>query len=171
MVHRMHVNLYHKYHQINEYVEAKTKKVIDEARSFRGSSQLDCAIYDITNLKEPEKERFKVYNLPGIINNVLFEWMDKNEFLELAARSGVRGTRFQEALCYLKLTGYRDVREDWRFYYPDDIDDIVDHSFPRTYFSCRGSCSTLLPKLKEMWLCTGSHVAYYCEQCMKKYGG
>ena len=41
-------------------------KVINEARSFRGSSQLDCAIYDLTNPNEPDNERFKRYNLPGI---------------------------------------------------------------------------------------------------------
>lgn len=119
------VNIWHKYNQINQCLEEKKKKVIDEARSFRGSSQLDCAIYDETNPEEPENERFKTYNLPGILSNFKFEWVDRKEFIQLAEKSRVTTTRFQEALCCLKLTGYREVREDWRFYYPEDISDIA----------------------------------------------
>ncbi|TBR58762.1 type I-D CRISPR-associated helicase Cas3' [Westiellopsis prolifica IICB1] len=119
------VNIWQKYHQINQCLEEKKKKIIDEARSFRGSSQLDCAIYDLTNPEEPEHEHFKIYNLPGILSNFKFELMDRKEFIQLAEKSRVRTTRFQEALCCLKLTGYREVREDWRFYYPEDISDIV----------------------------------------------
>lgn len=119
------VNIWHKYKQISQCLEEKKKKVIDEARSFRGSSQLDCAIYDATNRDEPENERFKIYNLPGILSNFKFEWMDRAEFVRQAEASGVTTTRFKEALCCLKLTGYREVWEDWRFYYPEDISDIA----------------------------------------------
>jgi CRISPR-associated endonuclease/helicase Cas3 len=119
------VNIWQKYHQINQCLEEKKKKVIDEARNFRGSSQLDCAIYDLTNTDEPENEHFKIYNLPGILSNFQFEWMDRKEFIQLAEKYRVTTNRFQEALCCLKLTGYREVREDWRFYYPEDISDIA----------------------------------------------
>ncbi|MBW4435419.1 MAG: type I-D CRISPR-associated helicase Cas3' [Pelatocladus maniniholoensis HA4357-MV3] len=121
----LEVNIWQKYHQINQCLEGKKKKVIDEARSFRGSSQLDCGIYDLTNPEEPENEHFKIYNLPGILSNFKFEWMDKKEFIQQAEKSRVTTTRFQEVLCCLKLTGYREVREDWRFYYPEDISDIA----------------------------------------------
>ncbi|MDZ7968721.1 MAG: type I-D CRISPR-associated helicase Cas3' [Nostoc sp. DedSLP03] len=104
--------------------EGKTK-IIDEARSFRGSSQLDCAIYDLTNPDEPETERFKMYNLPGILNNFIFELWDKNSFMEKADKAGVITTRFDKALCYLKFKGYRDVREDWHFYYPGNLRELA----------------------------------------------
>lgn len=121
------VNIWHKYKQITQCLETskKNKKIIEEARSFRGSSQLDCAIYDATNPNEAEHERFKIYNLPGILSNFIFEWMNKAEFMRQAEAFGVNTTRIQETLCCLRLTGYRDVREDWRFYYPEDISEIA----------------------------------------------
>ncbi|MGH7998152.1 MAG: type I-D CRISPR-associated helicase Cas3', partial [Brasilonema sp.] len=104
--------------------EGKTK-IIDEARSFRGSSQLDCAIYDLTNSDEPEAERFKMYNLPGILNNFLFELWDKTSFMRKAEDAGVITKQFEKALCYLKLRDYREVREDWHFYYPGNIRELA----------------------------------------------
>ncbi|WP_096626542.1 type I-D CRISPR-associated helicase Cas3' [Calothrix sp. NIES-3974] len=103
-------------------------KIIDEARSFRGSSQLDCAIYDLTNPDEPETDRFKTYHLPGILSNFIFEIWDKNSFMEKAKTAGVSTKRFEKALCYLKLKDFRDVREDWYFYYPGNIREFAQTS-------------------------------------------
>ncbi|PMB02180.1 type I-D CRISPR-associated helicase Cas3', partial [Fischerella thermalis CCMEE 5273] len=100
--------------------EEKTE-IIDEARSFRGSSQLDCAIYDLTNPDDPEVDRFKMYNLPGILSNFIFELWDEKSFMEKAKKTGVTTKRFEKALCYLKLKDFREVREDWHFYYPGNI--------------------------------------------------
>ncbi|MBD2409824.1 type I-D CRISPR-associated helicase Cas3' [Nostoc calcicola FACHB-389] len=99
----------------------KKDKIIEEARSFRGSSQLDCAIYDLTNSDEPEAERFKMYNLPGILSNFIFELWDEVSFMKKAENAGVTTKRFAKALCYLKFKDYREVREDWHFYYPGNI--------------------------------------------------
>jgi CRISPR-associated endonuclease/helicase Cas3 len=104
--------------------EGKTK-IIDEARSFRGSSQLDCAIYDLTNPDEPEVDRFKMYNLPGILSNFIFELWDEKSFMEKAKKTGVTTKRFDKALCYLKLKDFREVREDWHFYYPGNIRELA----------------------------------------------
>jgi CRISPR-associated endonuclease/helicase Cas3 len=106
--------------QVYHCIQQKQHKIIDEARSFRGSSQLDCAVYDLTHLNEPERERFKNYNLPGIISNFVFDLMEKDEFLEQVQRAGLPKKRFQDALCYLKLKDYREVRENWYFYYAQD---------------------------------------------------
>lgn len=106
--------------QIYHCLQQKQHKIIDEARSFRGSSQLDCAVYDVTNPEEPERERFKTYNLPGLLSNFVFELMDKDEFLERVRVAKLPAKRFQDALCYLKLKDYRDVRESWYFYYAQD---------------------------------------------------
>lgn len=106
--------------QIYHCLQQKQHKVIDEARSFRGSSQLDCAVYDVTNPKEPERERFKTYNLPGLLSNFVFELMEKDEFMERVRATKLPAKRFQDALCYLKLRDYREVRENWYFYYAQD---------------------------------------------------
>lgn len=103
----------------------KKTKIIDEARSFRGSSELNCAIYDLTNPAEPEAERFKMYNLPGILNNFIFELLDKTSFMKKAEDAGVITKQFEKALCYLKLRDYREVREDWHFYYPGNIRELA----------------------------------------------
>lgn len=105
-----------KFGQIKHCQNEGKQKVVDEARSFRGSSQLNCAIYDATNPEEPERERFKTYNLPSLLSNFQFEWIEKKEFMAKIEREKLAKSRFEEALCYLKLTGYRDVRENWQFY-------------------------------------------------------
>ncbi|HBE16639.1 MAG TPA: type I-D CRISPR-associated helicase Cas3' [Cyanobacteria bacterium UBA11149] len=113
------------YGQLFRCMEKEKKKIIEEARSFRGISQLDCGIYDGTNSDEPERERFKTYNLPSLLSNFTFEWMEKKDFMAQAKKAGLASSRFDEALCYLKLTGYRELREDWQFYYSgDDLKDM-----------------------------------------------
>ncbi|MEG4806350.1 type I-D CRISPR-associated helicase Cas3' [Microcoleus sp. F8-D3] len=112
--------------QLFRCMEKEKKKIIEEARSFRGISQLDCGIYDITNPDEPEKERFKTYNLPSLLSNFHFELMTSADFMEGAKKAGLAVSRFEKALCYLKLTGYRDLREDWQFYCSrDDLSEIA----------------------------------------------
>jgi CRISPR-associated endonuclease/helicase Cas3 len=114
------------YAQLFRCMEKEKKKIIEEARSFRGVSQLDCGIYDTTNPDEPEKERFKTYNLPSLLSNFHFELMTSADFMERAKKAGLAASRFEKALCYLKLTGYRELREDWQFYYSrDDISEIA----------------------------------------------
>ncbi|MBW4575139.1 MAG: type I-D CRISPR-associated helicase Cas3' [Aphanothece sp. CMT-3BRIN-NPC111] len=120
------ISLREMYAQINRCESKGKNKVVDEARSFRGSSQLDCAIYDATNLDEPESDRFKTYNLPGILSNFKFELWDKSSFLKQAEKAKVITKRFEKALCYLKLIDYREVREDWQFLYrAGDINDLA----------------------------------------------
>jgi CRISPR-associated endonuclease/helicase Cas3 len=112
--------------QLCRCMEKEKKKIIEEARSFRGISQLDCGIYDATNPDEPEKERFKTYNLPSLLSNFHFELMTSAEFLDRAKKAGLAVSRFEKALCYLKFTGYRELREDWQFYCSrNDISEIA----------------------------------------------
>ncbi|HBL14713.1 MAG TPA: type I-D CRISPR-associated helicase Cas3' [Cyanobacteria bacterium UBA11162] len=114
------------YARLFRCMEKEKKKIIEEARSFRGISQLDCGIYDGTNPDEPERERFKTYNLPSLLSNFTFEWMEKNDFMAQAKKAGLATSRFDEALCYLQLTGYRELREDWQFYCArDDLGEIA----------------------------------------------
>jgi CRISPR-associated endonuclease/helicase Cas3 len=121
----LQVSLKSQYGIIQRCLEAKQHKVIDEAGSFRGSSQLDCAIYDATNSGEPERDRFKSYGLPGLLSNFFFDVITADEFDMKAKKAGLRTKRFQEALCYLRLTGYREVRENWHFYYAGDLGELA----------------------------------------------
>ncbi|MGI0494990.1 type I-D CRISPR-associated helicase Cas3' [Alkalinema pantanalense CENA528] len=119
------VSLKHQYANVLRCLEVKQNKIIDEARSFRGSSQLDCAIYDGTNPDEPERDKFKTYNLPGLLSNFRFEVMDAEEFKHQARQAGLPQRRFEEVLCYLRLLDYRDVRENWHFYYAGDVGELA----------------------------------------------
>lgn len=119
------INLKHQYGQVMRCLEAKQNKIIDEARSFRGSSQLDCAIYDATNPDEPERDCFKTYNLPGLLSNFVVEVMKPDEFLEKANRAGVPTKRFEDALCYFRLIDYLEVRENWHFYHAGDVGELA----------------------------------------------
>jgi CRISPR-associated endonuclease/helicase Cas3 len=121
----LRVNLKHKYGQVAELLKMKQNKIVDEARSFRGSSQLDCAVYDLTNSDEPESDRFKSYHLPGLLSNFVIEPIEKKAFLQKAVKAGLSIKRFEKALCYLQLSGFREVRENWHFYYDrSDFGDI-----------------------------------------------
>lgn len=119
------VSLKQKYGQVQHCLQAKQHKIIDEARSFRGSSQLDCAIYDTTNLDEPERDKFKTYNLPGLLSNFVFEVIEKDEFLAKAKKAGLATKRFEDALCYLRLLDYQEVRENWHFYYAGNLGELA----------------------------------------------
>ncbi|PSB54397.1 type I-D CRISPR-associated helicase Cas3', partial [Chamaesiphon polymorphus] len=110
----------HKHGQTYQYIKEKKHQIIDEARSFRGSSQLDCAIYDASNPNEPERERFKTYSLSGLVSNFEFETIEKALFLSMAKKAGLPTNRFEEKLCYLQVNNFREVRENWYFYYAGD---------------------------------------------------
>lgn len=120
------LNLVKKYGQVDCYLKQKQHKIIDEARSFRGSSQLDCAIYDTTNASEPERDKFKTYNLPGLLSNFVFEVIEKEDFLAKARQAGISTKRFQadHVLCYLRLRDYREVRESWHFYHAGNVSEL-----------------------------------------------
>ncbi|MFM6081137.1 MAG: type I-D CRISPR-associated helicase Cas3', partial [Dolichospermum sp.] len=45
--------------------------IAEDAASFRGSSPLQCGLYDLTETNE--NERFKTYDLPGILSNLDIE--------------------------------------------------------------------------------------------------
>jgi len=111
--------------QVYHCISAKQHAILDEARSFRGSSQLDCAIYDTTNPSEPERDKFKTYNLPGLLSNFVFEPMDKKPFLAQVKAAGRSTKRFEDALCYLHLRDYRDMRENWHFYHTGDVAELA----------------------------------------------
>lgn len=126
------INFKQQYARVLQCVETKQSKIIDEARSFRGSSQLDCAIYDATNPDEPERDRFKSYNLPGLLSNFVFEVIETDDFLKQATQAGVPVKRFEDTLCCLRLLDYREARENWHFYHAGDLGELASLSKVQT---------------------------------------
>ncbi len=108
----------------------KGNPIADDATSFRGSSPLQCGLYDLT---EPNAgDRFKTYDLPGILSNLDIEMWSKAAFLgmlkETATCTGqpIPKGRFEYCLGFMKLRSYREERLNWRFTYPGDLQPIAD---------------------------------------------
>ncbi len=99
--------------------------IYEDACSFRGSSPLQCGIYDLTELNEGD--RFKTYDLPGVLGNLEVEIMSKTAFLrslqDTAQRTGqpIPKGRFSYCLAFMKLHRYREERSNWKFTYSGDL--------------------------------------------------
>lgn len=97
--------------------------IVEEATSFRGSSPLQCGLYDLT--EHNEVDRFKTYDLPGILSNLEIEPMTKVGFMrslkETATQTNtpIAKGRFEYCLGFMKLHRYREERLNWRFIHPN----------------------------------------------------
>lgn len=104
--------------------------IAEDAGSFRGSSPLQCGLYDLTELQEAD--RFKIYDLPGILSNLEIEPMTEAAFMrslrETADSTGqsIPKGRFKHCLAFMKLRSYREERLNWKFTYPGDLQPIAD---------------------------------------------
>lgn len=101
--------------------------IYEDACSFRGSSPLQCGLYDLT---EPnEADRFKTYDLSGILSNLEIELWTEAAFMrslqEAATRTGqpIPKGRFAHCLAFMKLIRYREERSNWKFAYSGDLKD------------------------------------------------
>lgn len=108
----------------------KGNPIAEDATSFRGSSPLLCGLYDLT---EPnESERFKTYDLSGVLSNLNIEMWSKKGFLEAlkatAERTGqpIAKGRFEYCLGFMKLQGYREERLNWKFTFSGDLQPFAD---------------------------------------------
>jgi CRISPR-associated endonuclease/helicase Cas3 len=104
--------------------------IAEDACSFRGSSPLQCGLYDET--ESNEADRFKTYDLPGILGNLEIElWTEAGFLRSLEAtvtRSGqliARG-RFKYCLAFMKLKAYREERLNWKFHFPGNLEGLAD---------------------------------------------
>jgi CRISPR-associated endonuclease/helicase Cas3 len=104
--------------------------IAEDASSFRGSSPLQCGLYDLT--EENEAERFKTYDLPGILGNLEIEMWTEAGFVrtlkETAERTGqpIPKGKYEHCLGFMKLRSYREERLNWKFTYPGDLQGIAD---------------------------------------------
>ncbi|MBE9052016.1 type I-D CRISPR-associated helicase Cas3' [Nostocales cyanobacterium LEGE 11386] len=104
--------------------------IAEDAYSFRGSSPLQCGLYDLTETNEAD--RFKTYDLPGILGNLEIEMWTEAGFIrtlkETAQRTGqpIAKGRFAHCLAFMKLRSYREERLNWKFTYSGDLQPIAD---------------------------------------------
>jgi CRISPR-associated endonuclease/helicase Cas3 len=104
--------------------------IAEDAASFRGSSSLQCGLYDLTETQEVE--RFKTYDLPGILSNLEIEMWTEAGFMrtlkETASRieQPIPKGRFEYCLGFMKLRSYREERLNWKFTYAGDLQPIAD---------------------------------------------
>lgn len=109
----------------------KGNPIAEDASSFRGSSPLQCGLYDMT---EPnEGDRFKTYDLTGILSNLDVEPMTEAEFMRLLKETSDRigqaipKGRFEYCINFMKLKNYSNERKSWRFTYNNgDLKEIAD---------------------------------------------
>jgi CRISPR-associated endonuclease/helicase Cas3 len=108
----------------------KGNPIADDAGSFRGSSTLQCGIYDLT--EQNEADRFKTYDLPGIVANLDIEMWTEAGFIrtlkETASRikQPIPKGRFAHCLGFMKLRNYREERLNWKFIYPEELQSKAD---------------------------------------------
>ncbi|MBW4616472.1 MAG: type I-D CRISPR-associated helicase Cas3' [Desmonostoc vinosum HA7617-LM4] len=104
--------------------------IAEDAYNFRGSSSLQCGLYDLT--EKNEVDRFKTYDLPGILGNLEIEMWTEAAFIrtlqETAQRTGqpIAKGRFDHCLAFMKLRDYREERLNWKFTYSGDLQPIAD---------------------------------------------
>ncbi|HAJ62049.1 MAG TPA: type I-D CRISPR-associated helicase Cas3' [Cyanobacteria bacterium UBA8543] len=104
--------------------------IAEDAASFRGYSPLQCGIYDLTESNEVDK--FKTYDLPGILSNLEIEVMTEAAFMRLLKETAecmgqpIAKGRFKHCLAFLKLRRYREERLNWRFTYSGDLQLVAD---------------------------------------------
>ena len=104
--------------------------IAEDASSFRGSSPLQCGLYDMT---EPnEGDRFKTYDLSGILSNLDVEPMTEAAFMRLVKETSERTgqpipkSRFEYCMSFMKLLSYREERSNWKFTYNGDLKEVAD---------------------------------------------
>ncbi len=109
----------------------KGNPIAEDASSFRGSSPLQCGLYDMT---EPnEGDRFKTYDLSGILSNLEIEPMTEAAFMRLLKETSERTGqpipkgRFEHCISFMKLKNYSTERQNWRFTYNNgDLKEVAD---------------------------------------------
>ena len=108
----------------------KGNLIAEDAASFRGFSPLQCGICDLT--ESNEADRFKTYDLPGILSNLQIEPMTEAAFKRFLSQTAERlgqpiaKGRFANCLAFMKLSAYREERLNWKFIYGGDLRPIAD---------------------------------------------
>ncbi|MEM2890677.1 MAG: type I-D CRISPR-associated helicase Cas3' [Candidatus Hadarchaeum sp.] len=119
-------NLGAKVGEVHRYLHKEDNhepEILEVARSFRGTSGLECGVIDLT--VEDPKERFKTYDLPRLLSNWRIAGvLDREEFLEKAEAIGISKKPFDYASLFLEVNGFLDRPSRWRFYLDYDLGEL-----------------------------------------------
>ncbi|MCP4418632.1 MAG: type I-D CRISPR-associated helicase Cas3' [Chloroflexi bacterium] len=87
--------------------DSKRKLLVYEAQSFRGSSPLQCGLIDMT-----DGQKIKKYSLISLMLNGRLQWIDPEEFKDIAAQSWGEQSQFDtdELLGWFRFEGFTDER-------------------------------------------------------------
>jgi CRISPR-associated endonuclease/helicase Cas3 len=98
-------------------------EILEMARSFRGTSGLECGVIDLT--VEDSRERFKTYDLTRLLSNWRISGvLTREEFLNKAEEVGVFTKPFEYASFFLEVNGFLDRPARWRFYLDYDLEEL-----------------------------------------------
>ena len=101
------------------------RDILEVARSFRGSSELECAVIDRT--VTDEQQQLKTYNLPGLLTNcVISEVLSESDFRERVEKAGARMEPFRYCKLYLVINGYRNAPMRWHFHLQTDLSHVTE---------------------------------------------
>jgi CRISPR-associated endonuclease/helicase Cas3 len=115
-----------------QYSGKSGNPIAEDAASFRGSSPLQCGLYDTS---EPyAADRFKTYDLPGVLSNLEIEPMSESAFIQLLRDTErqmqvpIAKGRFRRCFAFMKLHRYRQERLRWQFIYAGDLREVSDRA-------------------------------------------
>jgi CRISPR-associated endonuclease/helicase Cas3 len=103
--------------------------IAEDASRFRGGGVLQCGLYDLTEVNE--LERFKTYDLPGILSNLEIELWTEAAFMRALAETATRlgqpiaKGRYRDCLAFIKLKAYREERLNWKLHFPGNLETIA----------------------------------------------
>jgi CRISPR-associated endonuclease/helicase Cas3 len=84
--------------------------IVAEAKSFRGTSSLQCAVLDCSSGSNP---KMKTYGLPGLIGNYHIEALEKCEFKRIAGKNAPSWIDYCQF--FFKVRGIKEKRDRWNF--------------------------------------------------------
>lgn len=101
----------------------KSKAIVDELMSFRGTSPFDCGVYDTTD------DTIKTYNLFHILANTTCQPISAAGFKELLKQRSIPERGYQHVITHLQVTHYNDERENFTLKLRQDLTDCAHDYF------------------------------------------
>jgi CRISPR-associated endonuclease/helicase Cas3 len=98
--------------------------IVQEAKSFRGTSSLQCAVLDWTGGKE--YPTIKTYNLPGILGGFKYSALTQKEFIQKTGRRKIQLPSFVEhCRLFCEVFDLNEKYNPWSFYVNYSVEKIA----------------------------------------------
>lgn len=108
-----------------EATELKTSNlIVQEAKSFRGTSSLQCAVLDWSSGKD--NPAIKTYNLPGILGSFKYNPLSQKEFIQKTGKRKIQLPSFVEhCQLFCEVFELNEKYNPWSFYINYSVEKIV----------------------------------------------